>query len=121
MEEDLQSTLDLKPDANQNSQDSDSTEAYPVNNSAEIRLETISVLVLIFGIIAGVVILFTMSFTEVPADFGESHHVVNPAGIALGIATIVSSILWWTVRQVFVNISYSLKNIAASVSKRQKP
>lgn len=89
---------------------------FKINESAESTLNTISWIVLFLGIIGGIIILATMSEVEVPGAY-YSHTVTNPTGIALGIATIISSVMWWALFQVFINISNSLKNIYYEVKK----
>lgn len=119
MENDVNTVLGIAP-KNESSTSSNTysrfTRLYTINDSAESTLNAISWIVLVLGILGGLIILFTMSSTEVPSEYYSSKTIINPTGIVTGIASIFASVMWWAMMQVFINISNNLKNLNAAQS-----
>ena len=92
------------------------TNAPKDNNSAENTLGTIANITLGIGIIASVVMLFTICFIENPEYHYHKELMFNPTGFAMTCGTLLSTLAAWASMEVLANISLSLKAI-----KNKKP
>lgn len=90
---------------------------YEINNSAETTLSIVSKIVLVLGLVGGLILLCTMSTTEIPEGYYGTRTEINPTGIAVGITSMISSVMFWAFIQVIVNISNNLKNINYALTK----
>ena len=73
--------------------------AQPIDNSAENTLTTIAKIVLVCGIIATVICLFTACFVQQIEVF------------VITIMVLFSSLISWSLMKVLANISITLKEI----------
>lgn len=87
--------------------------AQPIDNSAENTLTTIANIVLVCGIIATVICLFTVCFVEQikPGYTYLTEKAFNPAGFVTTIMVLFSSLISWSLMKVLANISITLKEI----------
>lgn len=89
------------------------------NNAAENTLNVIAGIVLWVGIIGTVFCLFTLTTTKVvDPNYTYSVHyksIFNPAGLAVSIGVLLSSLATWAVLKVISNISISLKEINSKI------
>lgn len=83
------------------------------DNSAEKTLSLIASIILWLGILGSVICLFTITTTEVirPGYYSRTETVFNPAGLAITIGMLISTVATWALLKVFVNISRTLKQI----------
>ncbi len=81
------------------------------DNSAENTLIVIATIVLVCGIIAAVICLFTVAFIQDPEFHYTSKKIFNPAGFATTIMVLLSSLISWGFLKVLANISLTLKEI----------
>lgn len=81
------------------------------NNSAETTLETIANITLGIGIIASVVMLFTICFVQNPEYHYHKELIFNPTGFAMTCGTLLSTLAAWASMKVLANISLTLKAI----------
>lgn len=81
------------------------------NNSAETTLETVANITLGIGIIASVVMLFTICFIQNPEYHYHKELMFNPTGFATTCGTLLSTLAAWASMKVLANISYTLKAI----------
>lgn len=81
------------------------------NNSAETTLETIANITLGIGIIASVVMLFTICFIQNPEYHYHKDLIFNPSGFAITCGTLLSTLAAWATMRVLANISLTLKAI----------
>ena len=81
------------------------------DNSAENTLKVIATIVLVCGIIAAVICLFTVAFIQDPEFHYTSKKIFNPAGFATTIMVLLSSLISWGFLKVLANISLTLKEI----------
>lgn len=91
-------------------------ETKTADNSAENTLATIATIVLIFGIIASLVCLFTLTSIEV-----GYHKEFNPAGLGYTVMVLMSTLISWSVMKVLSNISLTLKDINGKIKGEEKP
>lgn len=87
------------------------TNATKDNNSAENTLVTIANITLGIGIIASVVMLFTICFIENPEYHYHKELMFNPTGFAMTCGTLLSTLAAWASMKVLANISLTLKAI----------
>ena len=87
------------------------TNAPKDNNSAENTLGTIANITLGIGIIASVVMLFTICFIENPEYHYHKELMFNPTGFAMTCGTLLSTLAAWASMKVLANISLTLKAI----------
>ncbi len=89
------------------------------SNAAESTLNVIAIIVLWAGIIGTVFCLFTLTTTKVvdPTYHYSIHYdtVFNPAGLAISIGVLVSTLTTWALLRVVANISKTLKEINAKM------
>lgn len=88
--------------------------AQPIDKSAENTLSTIANIIVICGIIATLICLFTVVFVENPDYMGldfQSKHIFNPSGFASTITMVFSILVSWSLLKVIANISITLKEI----------
>ena len=81
------------------------------DNSAENTLKAIATIVLVCGIIAAIICLFTVAFIQDPEYHYTSKKIFNPAGFATTIMVLLSSLISWGFLKVLANISLTLKEI----------
>ncbi len=114
MAEDINQVLgveDKEPSTQSVTTSNDGGSNVNISNGAENTLETIAVTVLILGILASIICLFTICFIQDPKyDYIESK-IFNPSGFATTIAILLSSITTWGLLKVISNISKTLKEI----------
>lgn len=116
VEENINEIFGIENAKNTNSNDSNN-ESYsePENNVAENTLNVIAGLVLWVGIIGTIFCLFTLTTTKVvdPTYHYSIHYdtIFNPAGLAISIGVLISTLTTWAVLKVVVNISKTLKEI----------
>lgn len=86
-----------------------------IDNVAENTLTTIAGIVLWVGIIGTIFCLFTLTTTKVvdPTYTYSIHYdtIFNPAGLAISIGVLLSTITTWALLKVIANISKTLKEI----------
>lgn len=92
-------------------QETKKSEAQKVDNSAENTLITIANIVLVCGIIATIICVFTMVVIEDPSYHYRTKYMFNPAGFATTIMVLLSSLISWGFLKVLANISLTLKDI----------
>lgn len=89
-----------------------STHEETENTSAEKALTIIANIVLIVGVIGTLIMAFTITYTTIEGKYNwQDETMVNPMGIVLTIATLMSSVTVWGLLKVICNISTSLKEI----------
>ena len=93
-----------------------SNKAPKDNNSAETTLETIANITLGIGIIATVVMLFTICFIQNPKYHYHEEMMFNPMGFAMTCGTLLSTLAAWASMKVLANISLTLKAIKNKIS-----
>ena len=81
------------------------------NNGAENTLTVIADFVLVCGIIASLICLFTMVWVRNPAYTYYEEYMFNPSGFATTIMILMSSLITWSFMKVLANISLTLKDI----------
>ncbi len=81
------------------------------NNSPEKTLETIATVILCLGILASVVMLFTICFIQNPKYSYVEEKIFNPSGFGITCGTLLSSLATWASMKVLANISLTLKDI----------
>lgn len=86
------------------------------DNSAENTLSTIATIVLIFGLIATLVCLFTLTSIEV-----GYHKEFNPIGLGYTVMVLMSTLISWSVMKVLSNISLTLKDLNGKIKSEEKP
>lgn len=79
--------------------------------SAEKTLNGIAIFVLIAGIIATVVCLFTICWIQNPEYTYISDKIFNPSGFATTVSILVGTLAGWALLKVVASISTSLKEI----------
>lgn len=90
-----------------------------IDNVAENTLTTIAGIVLWVGIIGTIFCLFTLTTTKV-VDPTYTYHIhydtiFNPAGLAISIGVLLSTITTWALLKVIANISKTLKEINTKI------
>lgn len=80
------------------------------NNDAENTLTVIANVVLVCGIIASLICLFTIVWVRNPA-YTYHEYMFNPSGCATTIMILISSLISWSFMKVLANISLTLKDI----------
>lgn len=86
----------------------------PIDNSAENTLSVIANIVLVCGIIATVICLFTIVFVDNPDYLGldfQSERIFNVEGFVSTFMILFSSVISWSLLKVVANISITLKEI----------
>ncbi|UKK49981.1 hypothetical protein L6472_07975 [Prevotella sp. E13-17] len=106
---------DMGFDIKEESKSQEQTAQEIDNNSAENTLITIATITLVIGIIAAVVMLFTVCFVPKYGDHGRT--VFNPTGFGMTCGVVISTLISWAALKVFANISITLKQIKAKLSK----
>lgn len=113
MEENVNEVLGIKEESQvtpevqkEDSQNTDSS-----NNSAENTLTVIANVVLVCGILASVICLFTIVWVRNPAYTYIDKYMFNPSGFATTIMIVMSSLISWSFMKVLANISLTLKDI----------
>ncbi|MBO4906560.1 MAG: hypothetical protein J5486_05945 [Bacteroidaceae bacterium] len=101
--------------------DTNPNEVKTADNSAENTLATIAIIVLILGIIATFICLFTLCFVEVPKSMYSTKTEFSPSGFATTVMVLLSSLISWSVMTVLSNISLTLKDINSKIKGEEKP
>ena len=101
--------------------DANPNEVKTTDNSAENTLATIANIVLILGIIATFICLFTLCFVEVPKSMYSTKTEFSPSGFATTVMVLFSSLISWSVMKVLSNISLTLKDINSKIKGEDKP
>lgn len=86
----------------------------PIDNSAENTLSVIANIVLVCGVLATLICLFTIVFVKNPDYLGldfQSKHIFNAEGFVSTIMILFSSLISWSLLKVVTNISITLKEI----------
>ena len=86
-------------------------EALQEDNSAEKTLEIIANITLGIGIIASVIMLFSICFIQNPEYHYHKELMFNPTGFSITCGTLLSSLAAWASMRVLANISMTLKAI----------
>lgn len=86
-------------------------EVKKTNNSAENTLVTIANIVLVCGIIATVICLFSIVIIKDPSYNYRTEYMFNPNGFTTTIMVLLSSLISWGFLKVLANISLTLKDI----------
>lgn len=111
--------FDMKGDSsssNENKETAKPVEEKPDDNSAEETLKTIATITLVVGIIASLILFFTVCWVENPMSY--SHKMMfNPIGFGTMVMVLVSSVISWATLKVFANISMTLKDIKNKMPK----
>ena len=81
------------------------------DNSAETTLETIANITLGIGVLASVIMLFSICFIQTPEYHYHKELMFNPTGFAMTCGTLLSSLAAWASMRVLANISLTLKAI----------
>ena len=88
-----------------------------IDNSAEVTLNTLAVIILVCGIFASVICFFTLCFMDVPKP--GYHYITekafNPGGFATTVTVLFSTLISWGVLKVLANISITLKSINSKI------
>lgn len=108
MEENVNEALGIKEDA-QLTQEAPKEE--PSNNGAENTLTTIANIVLVCGILASLICLFTIVWVKNPAYTYHDEYMFNPSGFATTVMILLSTLISWSFMKVLANISLTLKDI----------
>lgn len=87
------------------------TEENTVDNSAENTLTTIATIVLVCGIIASVICLFTIVWIKDPRYTYHTEYMFNSSGFVTTIMVLFSSLISWSFMKVLANISITLKEM----------
>ena len=101
--------------------DANPNEVKTTDNSAENTLATIANIVLILGIIATFICLFTLCFVEVPKSMYSTKTEFSPSGFATTVMVLFSSLISWSVMKVLSNISLTLKDLNSKIRGEEKP
>ena len=88
-----------------------SENTFKENNSAENTLETVAYVILVIGVIAAVIMLFTVCFIQNPEYHYHKELIFNPTGFAMTCGALLSSLAAWASMKVLANISRVLKAI----------
>lgn len=114
MENNIWNLLDADPEKQDEPQDNNDMKG---NMNGEKTLQIIANVILVFGIIATIIMLFTVAFHK-PIDYGDREFSLS--GFLYTIVTLVSSIITWAVFTVLCHISINLFNIKDSIEKNIK-
>ena len=89
-------------------------------------LTLIANIILIVGIVASIILLFTVVFVTEPQTYysaeGEAiasgvGKVFNPSGLLILLSTLLSSVALWSFLRVISNISVTLKEINGKIQQ----
>lgn len=109
MEENVNELLGIKEET-QVTTEAPKEESY--NNDAENTLTVIANIVLVCGIIASLICLFTIVWVRNPTyPYSKEYYMLNPSGCATTIMILISSLISWSFMKVLANISLTLKDI----------
>lgn len=86
-------------------------EPKAADNSAEKTLIMIANIVLVCGIIATIVCLFSIVWVEDPSWTYRTKYMFNPSGFVTTIMVLFTSLISWSFMKVLANISITLKEI----------
>lgn len=118
-DENINEVLGIEERSDANVSTSQEVETVATNNAAENTLNTIAGIVLWIGIIGTVFCIFTLTTTKVvdPTYTYSIHYdtIFNPAGLAISVGVLLSSLTTWAVLKVIANISISLKEINSKI------
>ena len=111
MEENVKDVLGIKEETQINPVSNNVPKDESSNNSAENTLTVIANIVLVCGIIASVICLFTIVWVRDPGYTYIKKTIFNPTGFATTIMILMSSLISWSFMKVLANISLTLKDI----------
>lgn len=113
MAEDINQALGIEPQNNNQEEVNNTSQDVSTgdDNSAENTLNVIAYIVLVFGVIAGLICLFSICWIEDPRYHYHTKYIFNPTGFATTVAIFLSSIASWAIMRVLSNISKLLKEI----------
>jgi len=80
------------------------------------KLSTLATVVLIISLIGGVIFLLALSTMEVPTGIG-TETVPNPAGIGLGLGSIIGGFLQYYFLNVYCDMARNLLMIRQNAGK----
>lgn len=111
MEENVNEVLGIKEEAQVKPAQNDVTHEASSNDGAEKTLNSIASIILVCGIIASIICLFTIVWVRDPQYVYTKHVMFNPSGFATTIMILMSSLISWSFMRVLANISLTLKDI----------
>ncbi len=114
MENNIWNLLDVNPEEQNESQDNNEAKG---NVNGEKTLQIIANIILICGIIATIVMLFTITFPK-PHDYGDREFSLS--GFLYTIVTLISSITTWAIFIVLSHISINLFKIKDIIEINKK-
>lgn len=118
-EENVNEVLGIEESTSKSNSNNSTNEVVESNNSAENTLNVIAGITLWVGIIGTIFCLFTLTTTKVvdPTYTYSIHYdtIFNPAGLAISIGVLFSTIVTWALLRVIANISTSLKEINSKI------
>lgn len=118
-EENVNEVLGIEEYTDPNNPNTSANEVAGSNNSAENTLNVIAGITLWVGIIGTIFCLLTLTTTKVvdPTYKYSIHYdtIFNPAGLAISIGVLFSTIVTWALLRVIANISTSLKEINSKI------
>lgn len=96
---------------NEVSETTEGSKDIKIDLSAENTLKTIAKIVLVIGVIATLVLLFTIVWVDSGRYNYITDTVFNPAGFATTLAVFLSTLISWASLRVLADISINLKEI----------
>ena len=86
-------------------------------NGIERTINILSNVLLILGVVASVIMSFTIIMVEKTSGFGHLTYTekeFSPIGFAIVIATLLSSVLLWALLKLAIDVSVNIREIAKS-------
>lgn len=115
-EENVNEVLGIEESTSKSNSNNSTNEVVESNNSAENTLNVIAGITLWVGIIGTIFCLFTLTTTKVVDTYSIHYDTIfNPAGLAISIGVLFSTIVTWALLRVIANISTSLKEINSKI------
>ena len=84
-------------------------------NNVEKTVNILSNLILAFGVIASIVMSFSIIMVEKAESFGRftySDKEFSPTGLIIVISTLLSSVLLWALLKLAIDVSVNIREIA---------
>lgn len=91
---------------------------YVDSYSHEKTLRVVATIVLIVGIIATLICLFTITKTETTTSWGSKESEFNMMGLLISILVGISSVTTWAILNVLSNISINMYKIKDSLKTK---
>lgn len=113
MEENVNDVLGV-----QETKENETVVEYIDTYSHEKTLKIIATIVLIVGIIATLICLFTITKTETTTSWGSKESEFNMMGLLISILVGISSVTTWAILNVLSNISINLYKIKDSLKAK---